>query len=238
MKSYLNLAVSLVAVAAFVGLPARGERMEETCSPLAQTSVVLLPKPRSASGISVEEAIQKRRSVRQYKDDALTLAEVAQLLWAAQGVTSPRGFRAAPSAGALYPLELYLISGRVTGLPAGIYRYIPGSHTLVPVRTGDRRRELAQAALNQPAIESAPASLAFSAVYARTAGKYGERGVRYVHMDLGHAAENVYLQGVALGVATVLVGAFDDAAVAKALCLPAAEEPLAIMPLGKKRGAN
>ncbi|HEY5513541.1 MAG TPA: SagB/ThcOx family dehydrogenase, partial [Geomonas sp.] len=176
-----------------------------------------------------------RRSIREYRDEPLTLAEVGQLLWAAQGVTAPRGRRTVPSAGALYPLELYLVAGKVGDLPPGIYHYRPQAHTLALVLAGDRRGELSGAA-HQASIKKAPASLVFSALFARTTGKYGKRGVHYVYMDHGHAAENVYLQAVALDLGTFVIGGFDDDALRRVMPFTPAEEPLSVMPVGRPRG--
>jgi len=194
-----------------------------------------LPAPKLRSGTSVEEAILKRRSVREFSPDALKLDQVSQLLWSAQGVTSKEGYRAAPSAGAMYPLETYLVAGKVEGLEPGIYHYVPRGHELALHREGDARRALVDAALGQWFIEEAPASVAFSAVYKRTTRRYGERGIRYVHMDVAHAAENLHLQVVSLGLVTVVVAAFDDKKVKLVLELPGDEEPLMIMPVGKPR---
>lgn len=213
----------------------QGKTMEKNAAPGYSTQIVHLPQPRLDSGTSVEKALLGRRSVREYRDEPLTLAEIGQLLWAAQGVTSPDGLRTAPSAGALYPLELYVVAGNVRGLAPGIYRYRPQTHTLAPMLAGDRRGELCAAALHQEAIKTAPASLVLSAVVARTTGKYGKRGVRYVYMDHGHAAENVYLQAVALDLGTVLIGAFDDDGVRRGVSLSPEEEPLSIMPVGRTR---
>ncbi len=187
--------------------------------------------------MSVEEALARRRSRRSYAETPLTLAELAQVLWAAYGTSlRQHGFnlKTAPSAGACYPLELYAVVGKVTGLAPGVYRYDANNHTLKLTVSGDRRAELARAAFDQNFLAQAPASLAYSAVYERTTRRYGQRGRdRYVSMDLGHSAENVYLQCVALGLGTVAVGAFDDAAVKRILGLPPAEEPLYLMPLGR-----
>jgi SagB-type dehydrogenase family enzyme len=201
----------------------------------AGTGEVGLPQPRLESRVSVEEALLKRRSVRDFAAAPLTLAEIGQLLWAAQGVTSASGQRAAPSAGALYPLELYVVAGQVTGLAAGVYRYVPKNHTLLPVTSSDRRAALSKGAWKHHSITDAPASLVFSAVFTRTTRKYGERGVRYVYMDAAHAAENVYLQAVALDLATFIIGGFDDGLVAQAVNLAAGEEAVAIMPLGRPK---
>jgi SagB-type dehydrogenase family enzyme len=195
--------------------------------------IIKLPEPGYDSDTSIEEAILERRSVRDYKDEPLTLAELSQLLWAAQGVTNPGGFRTAPSAGALYPLELYVASGNVEGLSPGIYRYEPNGHGLENIADGDVRDGLCSAALDQSAVKDAAAVIVFSAVFERTTGKYGERGIRYVHIETGHAAQNVYLQAASLGLGTVVIGAFDDEEVKKVMNMDESEEPLYIMPVGK-----
>lgn len=180
---------------------------------------IKLPEPRREGTVSVESVLQRRRSVREYQPDPLNLAEVAQLLWAGQGITAPEGWRTAPSAGATYPLDTYLVAGRVTGLEAGVYRYLPGAHELVPVAAGDVRGRLATAALDQGFIREAAVSLVYAAVVGRTAQKYGARAEVYVHMEAGHAAQNVALQAVALGIDTVMVGAFEAGSVAEMLRL-------------------
>jgi SagB-type dehydrogenase family enzyme len=194
---------------------------------------IKLPEPRRDTGVSVEQTLLKRRSIRGFHPGPLSLSEVSQLLWAAQGITSPQGFRTAPSAGALYPLELYLVAGEVEGMPAGIYRYLPRNHQLLPVMPGDKRRPLSAAALDQECVREGAAVLVFAAVYGRTTVKYGERGIRYVHMEVGHAAQNVALQAVALELGTVTVGAFRDDEVKKLLKLEALEQPLYLMPIGR-----
>lgn len=196
--------------------------------------IVPLPPPRLEGPLSVEGALRQRRSARAYAGQSLSVADVSQLLWAAQGITSPGGGRTAPSAGALYPLELYLVVGSVTALPAGTYHYRPTPHDLVRVDSGeDRRSALAAAALGQRWLAAGAAILVITAVYERTTVKYGERGVRYVHMEVGHVAQNVYLQATALGIGTVFVGAFQDRAVARILALPDSIQPLGLMPMGR-----
>jgi SagB-type dehydrogenase family enzyme len=192
-----------------------------------------LPAPRLDGPVSVEQALARRRSLRSYAAAQLSLADAAQLLWAAQGVTGAGGLRTAPSAGALYPLELYLAAGAVAELSPGLYHYEPQQHRLALVHAGDLRRALAQAALGQDWLADAPAVLVLAAVPERTARKYGARAARYVPMEAGHAAENVYLQAVALGLGSVVVGAFDDARLARAAHLPAGVEPLALLPVGR-----
>ena len=196
---------------------------------------IALPEAEFVGEMSVEEAINKRRSVREFSRDSLTLDDIAQLLWAAQGVTSERGYRSAPSAGGLYPLELYVVAGNVDGLAPGVYRYRQTEHDLILVASGDHRRRLATAALNQSWVRRAPAVLVIASVYKRTTGKYGQRGRRYAHMEAGHAAQNIYLQATARGLGTVMVGAFDDSEVQRALGLPVDHEPLGLMPVGHKR---
>ena len=193
-----------------------------------------LPPVDSKGELSVEEAIQLRRSVREFGRGRLDLADVSQLLWSAQGITGKGGFRAAPSAGALYPLELYLVAGDIEGLSAGVYWYRPETHELIRLASGDLRKRLASAALGQSCVRRAPAVLVIASVYKRTTGKYGQRGHRYVHIEVGHAAQNVYLQAAARGLGTVLVGAFDDEKVQNVLGLPPDHEPLGLMPVGRK----
>lgn len=183
--------------------------------------------------MSVEAAIEQRRSVRHFSDKPLALAEVCQLLWAAQGITGKQGYRAAPSAGALYPLVIYLVAGQVTGLPVGAYRYRPRGHRLDSISKADLRPELASAALGQGSVRDGAISLVICAVYERTTIKYGKRGVRYVHMEVGHAAQNVHLQAVSLGLGAVFIGAFHDERVKGLLRLPDIEHPLGIMPVGR-----
>ncbi|CAM2840459.1 nitroreductase [Legionella steigerwaltii] len=194
---------------------------------------IKLPAPVYNSTISIEKTLKQRRSIRRYKDDALTLQQVSQLLWAAQGITSPNGFRTAPSAGGLYPLEIYLVSGNVLDLPAGVYHYLPAENTLELLIEGDKRAALRAAALHQRSITFAPANIVMTAVYARTTKKYGPNGKKYVHMEVGHAAQNVCLQAVSLGLGAVTVGAIDEPAFKAILTLPEEETPLYIIPVGK-----
>ncbi len=198
---------------------------------MAQTSTIALPKPDLAGKVTLERALAHRRSTREYARGALTLAEVSQLLWAAHGVTGPGGRRTTPSAGALYPLEIDLVAGDVTGLAPGVYRYLPQVHALQRRLSGDRRDALAKAALDQGSVRTAAAVVAVSAVVQRTAAKYRERAPRYVDIEVGAVGQSVSLEAAALGLGTVLVGAFDDAGVARVL--DAAEAPLLLLPLGR-----
>jgi len=198
-----------------------------------KTGTIRLPDPLQDSDTSIEAALLARRSVRSYQDGPLTRAEISQLLWAAQGITSPRGLRSAPSAGALYPLEMYVVAGNVDDLPDGVYKYGPEKHDLTGLAEGDKRKELCSAALGQTSVRNAAAVIVISAVYERTTAKYGERGIQYVHMESGHAAQNIFLQAVPLNIGTVVIGAFYDEAVKKVLKMPEREQPLYIMPAGR-----
>ena len=191
-----------------------------------------LPAPRLDGPMSLEAAIAARRSVRAYRPDDLSLEEIGQLLWAAQGITGDRPFkRAAPSAGGRCPLEFYVCRHD------GVWHYRPKGHRLELHLAEDVRPALVDAAWGQKFLAQAPVVFAISGVFARTTSRYGERGrLRYVPMDVGHAAQNLLLQAVALGLASVPVGAFDDAAVARVLHLPEEEEPLYLLPVGRPRG--
>ncbi|BCX89640.1 hypothetical protein MIN45_P2013 [Methylomarinovum tepidoasis] len=191
-----------------------------------------LPQPQLENTITLEQALLRRRSVRSYQPVPVTLAALGQLLWAAQGISGREGFRTAPSAGALYPLEVLLAVSRCDELAPGLYHYRPLSHDLVLWRPRDHRPTIAAAALDQECLHEAAAILVITAVPARTAVKYGTRATRYVHLEAGHAAQNACLQAAALGLGTVTVGAFDDMALAEALALPEAVEPVYLLPVG------
>ena len=199
-----------------------------------QAEVIDLPEPQYDSQVSLEQSLLERRSIRDYSGQPLTLQEISQLLWAAQGTTDPGGFRTAPSAGGLYPLELYLVAGDVEGLAAGVYHYQPDGHKLAKTGDGDIRAELSEAALGQEWVEKGAVSIVFTAVYERTTVKYGERGIRYVHMEAGHAAQNLCLQATALELGAVTVGAFYADSLSQLLNLPDDEEPLYVIPIGRK----
>ncbi|MGB9741710.1 MAG: SagB/ThcOx family dehydrogenase [bacterium] len=196
-------------------------------------SLIILPQPDTVGRVTVEQALKHRRSVRSFTAEPLGIEDVSQLLWAAQGRTGKSWGRTAPSAGATYPMEVFLVAGRVTGLDSGIYQYLVEHHALKPVRRGDFRNELAGAALGQNAISSAPAVLVLTCEYQRTTARYGERGIRYVHMEAGHIGQNVSLECVARGLGTVMIGAFIDASVQRVL--DTKYEPLYIMPIGHLR---
>jgi len=221
MGKRLILVVVLLAVAC-------GPAASTAAPPSAPVAVTPLPTPAVSGDVSLEAALAGRRSVREFSDRPLAAAELGQLLWAAQGITDPRGYRTAPSAGALYPLEIYVATA------GGLYHYQPARHALAVVGGSDVRQALYEAALRQEAVSRAPAVFVIAAVYERTAVKYGaERSPRYVHLEAGHAAQNVLLQAVALGLGAVPIGAFDDGAIQEAMGLPAEEQPLYLIPVGR-----
>jgi SagB-type dehydrogenase family enzyme len=210
------------------------DNKDKTTIQNSESDIIQLPAPNYKSNTSVEEALQKRRSVRDYNKESLSLFEISQILWAAQGITDKKyGLRTAPSAGALYPIEVYLVAANVTELTEGIYKYDPRRHTLKEITEGDKRIEISNAALRQDAIENSSAIVLITAIYERTSVKYGKRTERYVNIEVGHIGQNIYLQAVSLGLGTVMMGAFEDDALKKVLNLPANEFPLAIYPLGK-----
>ena len=196
---------------------------------MAKSKEIQLPAPAKASKVSLEEAILNRRSQRSFIKKDLDWAQIGQLLWAAQGITSKKwgvSLRTTPSAGALYPMEIYLLS------KDGLFHYLPTGHRLEVLVQSDLRDSLAAAALGQESIAQAPVDIVICAVYQRVTGKYGQRGRRYVHIEAGHIAQNIHLQAVALGLGSVPIGAFSDEEVRHLLSLPPEHEPLYIIPVG------
>jgi len=196
-----------------------------------------LPPLPATGGPSVEAAIAARRSVRNYADRPVTLEQLARLLHYTTGVTDPEhGFRAAPSAGALYPIEVYPVIFRVEGIAPGVYHYLVGQHALALVRAGDIRSDMQRAALFQSMITTAALVLVLTGVPARSTGKYGERGQRYLLLEAGHIGENAYLEATTLGLGCCAIGAFLDAEVDRLLGVDGRAETsvfmLALGPLG------
>lgn len=192
-------------------------------------SVIDLSSPTQKGKMSLEETLKKRESIRDFSSKPLTKAEMSQLLWALQGTTRNWGARTAPSAGALFPLEIYVV------MKEGVFHYWPKDHNLVRKKEQDIRNPLSKAASGQDCIRKAPAVFVIAAVYERTARKYGNRAERYVKMEAGHAAQNLLLQAVSLGLGAVPVGAFQDEQVRQVLNLPVNHEPLYLIPVGRKR---
>ena len=188
--------------------------------------------PATKGGMPLAEALARRRSVRDFLARPLTEQQLAQLAWAAQGITEPgRGFRTAPSAGALYPIELYLVTAD------GVARYLPRTNAFEQLDAGDKRQALARAALNQTWVAQAPATFVVAAVHERTMQKYGQRGVRYATIEVGHVCQNLCLQAVALGLGSVSVGAFQDTEIRKIIGAPGDHRPLCLVCVGHPRVA-
>jgi len=224
-RSFSKAALAAVGAAATTAAISDSALAEET-------TVIRLNVPQRQGSFAVEHAISLRRSVRGFREGALTEDQLGQLLWAAQGITARDGKRAAPSAGALYPLEVYVLCGNVGTLVSGVYRYRPRSHDLMLVAAGRLHEELVAAARHQEWILTAPAVICIATVFERTTPKYGNRGRGYVYMEAGAAAENLMLQAVAVGLATTMVGAFDDDEVKQLLHLAPNEIPLCLLPVG------
>ena len=227
MKKILLFAILVVGfIAVYTFLYAQEKR------DMVETNFIQLPDPVVAGEMSLEEAILKRRSERSFAAEELTLKQISQLLWSAQGITAHKqgiGFRAAPSAGALYPMEIYTLT------KDGLFHYLPQGHKLKIVQNADLRGRLANAALGQSFIQQAPFTIVICAVYERITSKYGNRGIQYVHMEAGHIAQNVHLQAVTLGLGSVPIGAFNDDKVKKVLSLPSKHEPVYIVTVGYTR---
>ncbi len=226
------ISVSAIAVLAVIATWPYGMKGKLHSTEIADKRIGL-PAPRTDGATSVEKALRERRSIRDFKRKPLSITEVSQLLWAAQGITASGGRRTAPSAGALYPLELYLVAANVEGLTQGIYKYRPDGHELIRTVEGNKSGELSGAALGQTSVRDAAAVLLLAAVYERTMAKYGERGVRYVHIEVGHVGQNVCLQAVALGLGTAMIGAFDDSQVKRIAKLLPKEEPVYLIAIGR-----
>ena len=231
----MKIITLLILTIALLGCTGRTTRNEGGAliktenSPLTYT----LPPPRTTGSISVEQALASRRSQRNFVDRELSAEQLSQILWAAYGITETRrGLRTTPSAGALFPMEIYVVIGRVQGIEPGVYRYDPREHRITRTINRDLRAELAAAALGQTMIRDAPITVVHTAVFRRMTGRYGERGIRYTWIEVGHSAQNIYLQAEALGLGTCAVGAFNDRRVSELLQLPSEEEPLYLMPVG------
>lgn len=222
-----------VAWAAFASLGslawASRARAQAAPSPPSPLEIVNLPKPRT-TGMPLERALASRRSIREFASEPLSAAQIGQLFWSAQGVTDASGGRTAPSAGALYPLEIYVATA------GGILHYLPQGHRSAWLSTSDARPRLADAGFDQEALRQAPAIFVITAVVARTAAKYGDRAPLFAHLEAGHATQDLLLQATSLGLGAVPIGAFSPDEVRRALGLPEGEEPLYLVPVGRPRG--
>ena len=234
--------ISLLILSGFVSCSVISQNtasMKVSKSTSSDTVKIKLPKPSLKGTISVEQALSKRRSVREYKDTSLTLQEVSQILWSAYGITDTIkdkgiGLHTAPSAMAIYPLTIYLVAGKVKDFPAGIYRYNPKGHFLVLLKSGDFRSDLSTASYSQKMIKDAPIDIVYSADTVLMTKKFGEKnGMSLINLDLGHSAENVYLQATAIGLGTCAVGGFNASQVSSVIKMLANEKTVYLMPVGK-----
>ncbi|KUG25759.1 hypothetical protein ASZ90_004409 [hydrocarbon metagenome] len=199
----------------------------------AQSEIIKLPEVNLKGKLSLEETLKERKSRRSYQKSELKIDEISQLLWAAQGINRNDGGRTAPSAGALYPLEIYLLVGDVKNLNVGLYQYDPVNHSLIIKNKKNLIPNLTN--VMQQFVTNGAAIIIITGVYERTTQKYGERGIRYVHMDVGFACQNIYLQAESLGLGTVFMGAFNDNLLSDILQLPKNHKALGVMPVGRIR---
>lgn len=225
-RSFLCGAAALATSLGTTGCTGGEKPTMET--PASSDVEIDFPDPTEGT-VALGAVLRGRRSVREFSPRDLTDAEIGQLLWAAQGVTADWGGRTAPSAGATYPLEVHAITRERT------LRYRPDGHRGVGIIDGDLRPDLQAASLDQSALGSAPVVFAISVVPARTADRYGSRAARYIDLEVGHAAQNLLLQAVALDLGAVPIGAFDDDRVAALLTLPEGHEPRYLVPVGMPR---
>ena len=226
----VSLGILMITVFLILNALNVGQNRPPESLPLpAPLEMTRLPQPTVKGNVSVEEALSTRRSVREYSSTDLSDNDLSQILWAAQGITGSQGFRTAPSAGALYPIEVYVVNA------TGVYHYIPLNYGLEKIKEGNVKDDLMQAALNQNAVGKAPLNLVIAGVYERTVVKYGDRGERYVCLEAGQVAQNVLLQCTALHLGAVPIGAFDDAKVQDALGISRDTRPLYIIPIGHKK---
>lgn len=238
----------LLIVLCFLGVGVFATSQEVAIeNPVAQEKLIIeLPAPSFDGSTSVENALLTRRSERVYLQNAIKFEDLSQILWAAQGVTReidtvPRvfigekwfgGVRTAPSAGALFPIELYIAAGNVENIDPGLYKYNALNHTLIKIMDGDKREEVRKAALGQSAVKNGPACIIVAANIGRTEYKYKSRASQYVYIESGAVCQNIYLQCNTLGIGTVLIGAIREDPMKIALGLPDSETPIAVMPIG------
>jgi SagB-type dehydrogenase family enzyme len=234
MKSRI-IAVLVVAAALSTATAAMTRTAAAPAAVPGGASLVALPKPDLTGKVTLEKSLATRRSVREYAPGALTLGEVSQILWAAQGITGPGGKRTTPAAHAIYSLEIWLVANDVEDLAPGIYRYAPQEHALALAFSGDHRAAVTAAASGQECVEQAPAVVAISGDSLLTAEKFRQRGVAWLGMEAGFVVQSVYLQVTALGLGTVIVGGFSDEPARVVLGLPAGKVPLAFMPIGRRK---
>jgi SagB-type dehydrogenase family enzyme len=234
LKGSAGLFVSIFSSAFFFVEKARARKINGN---IQERKRMKLPKPKTHGEVSLETAIKRRRTVRSFASRPLSLEQCSQLFWAAQGITENSGFkRAAPSGGALYPMDIYAVVGEncVNGLKSGAYHYDPKGHAVSLISEGDLRNKVAEAALSQIWMATAPLNILITAEYYRITGKYGKRGVRYAIIEAGHIGQNILLQSEAMGLGAGIVGAFKDEKIRQVVNILPNHEPLLILPVGYK----
>ncbi len=230
--------IAFIALALAVAAPCLAQVATAASATSPSSPVVVkLPPPGTGGGLSVEQALSQRRSLRAFAPGALTLAELAQLCWSAQGITDAKGHRTVPSAMATYPLDVYVVAGNVSGLAAGVYRYRNKEHDLERLADGDARDRLVDQVAPQLWIRSAPVALVVTGTLSRMGKRAGNRGATFMAVEAGEVAQSVFLQAVSLGLGSTYVGGFNPDALRKFLNLPAGEEGLAILPIGREPAA-
>jgi SagB-type dehydrogenase family enzyme len=198
---------------------------------------IKLPAPVTKGTMSVEEALQNRRSTRKFANRSLELAQISQLLWAGDGINNPQGKRTAPSGKATYPMDLYLVAGErgVTGLAPGLYHYNVADHALDLMAKGDFRTAVAKACNSQVWMTEAPVILVISGDYKRSEVKNGDKALLFTHIEAGLIAQNIFLEAGSLGLGAGIAGGMNDQALGQALKLPPANIPFLVMPVGQKQ---
>lgn len=236
-KPIIILVILLLILLSVVGIFYFKEPQKTPVTVRNVSEIVSLPPPVLTGNLSVEQSIQNRRSVRQYSNKPITVGNLSQILWAAQGITdTEKNLRAAPSAGQVYPLEIYVVagSGSVDGLDVGLYHYVPDNNTLEKLMNGDLRSKLSEIANNQPWVDQAAVDIVITGNYRKMLYKYPDKelSTRFVDLEAGHAGENIYLQSESLGLVTVSLGSFDETRMIQLLHLPVYETPIYIFPVG------
>ena len=235
-KIYLSLFLTIIMAIVFLAIFKKDIYKDNSVDKKLEIKnnnlLINLPKPSLKGEISFEEAVLKRRSVRSYSDEPLKIEEVSQLLWASQGITDfDYNFRTTPSAGALYPLSIYIVVENVENLDSGIYKYLPESHSVEKIKEGNFRNDIYENSLKQSSIKESSLIIIICADYQITRNKYKEHAEKYVHMESGHVGQNIYLQSVSLNLGVVAVGAFDNQEIKN--IINSKEVPIYIFPIGK-----
>lgn len=195
-------------------------------------ATVALPAPKHDGDVSIEKALMQRRSVRKLAPAPLTLEEIGQLCWAAQGVTDDKGHRTAPSARGLYPLELYVLAGSVQGLAPGLYHYEPARNALTLLAAGDGRADFEHKGVGQAWVATAPAIFVISGAVGKMAN-LKERGLEFMWVEAGLAAQGFFLEASAMKLGSTFVGGFRPQEAHAVLALPDSEAVLAVLPVGR-----